>query len=87
MTGDIRLRQGVPGHSGNARFVVRHLWAPDGRPLTVYLVVVADGEREVELALGDTFSVRDETWLLDRVDGLETDDGWRVVLRKVDQHT
>ncbi|MFF7358950.1 DUF6406 domain-containing protein [Streptomyces filipinensis] len=82
MTGEIRLRQGVPGHADGVRFVVRHLWAPDDRPLAVYLIVVADDEREVEVGMGDMFSIRDDTWLLDRVDDLDSDD-WRVVLRKV----
>ncbi|MEV5988672.1 DUF6406 domain-containing protein [Streptomyces sp. NPDC052051] len=58
---------------------------PGGPPVTVYLVVHAAGRREFELGIGDTFPVHDDTWTIERVDGLGTGGNWRVVLSKVKQ--
>ncbi|MDX3618852.1 hypothetical protein OG920_26985 [Streptomyces europaeiscabiei] len=84
---EITLRHGVPERSEKARFAVIHVYAPDDQPVTVFLVVAAEEEHEFELGIGDTFPVRDETWILDRVDGLGTGGNWRVVLRKADPTT
>ncbi|MCX5199166.1 hypothetical protein OOK31_35690 [Streptomyces sp. NBC_00249] len=82
MINEIRLRPRRTGGSDNARFAVIHLYDPPGEPLTVRLVVAADGEQKYTLGVGDTFPVREETWSLDRVENLESED-WVVILRKV----
>ncbi|MGW1006662.1 DUF6406 domain-containing protein [Streptomyces sp. NPDC002520] len=85
MISRVPLRRGVPFETENAWFAVRHVYAPEGLPPTVYLIVDAAGEREFELGIGDTFSVHDETWIVERVDGLGTGGNWRVILTKVEQ--
>ncbi|MGW7361913.1 DUF6406 domain-containing protein [Streptomyces sp. NPDC054841] len=82
MINEVRLRPRVTGGSDNARFAVIHLYAPTDEPLTVRLVVAADGEHKHTLGVGDAFPVRDEIWKLDRVEDLEGED-WVVILRKV----
>ncbi|WP_433178150.1 DUF6406 domain-containing protein [Actinoallomurus sp. CA-150999] len=55
---------------------------PDGSA-EVYLAVTSDEEREYTLRIGDTFPVSDQTWKLDRVEGLGGRD-WTVVLTRVE---
>ncbi|MFB8087918.1 DUF6406 domain-containing protein [Streptomyces sp. NPDC055992] len=83
MTAEVFLRNAVPAKRDGVRFVVRGVHLPDGLPVSVDLVVVTDQERDHLLGIGDTFPVREETWVLDRVENLPTLD-WRVVLRKVE---
>lgn len=44
-------------------------------------MVEADGEHEYELAVGDTFAVRGETWVLDRVENISGAD-YRAFLER-----
>ncbi|WP_353961621.1 DUF6406 domain-containing protein [Streptomyces sp. NBC_01789] len=83
MAVEVFLRHGVPGGRDGVRYVVRSVRLPDGHPVSVDLVVAADQERDYLLGIGDTFPVRDETWVLDRVENLPRPDWW-VVLRKVE---
>ncbi|MGW7363700.1 DUF6406 domain-containing protein [Streptomyces sp. NPDC054841] len=82
MINEVRLWPRVPGESDNAWFAVIYVYEPPGEPLTVRLVVDADGEQKYTLHVGDTFPVRDETWKLDRVDDPDSED-WVVILRRV----
>jgi len=82
MINEIRLRHGVPERVDGARFAVIHVYAPEGAPLSVSLVVVAGEEQDYELGIGETFPVRNETWMLDCVENLHSGGNWRVVLRK-----
>ena len=83
MAAEVSLRHGVPGERDGVSYVVRRVYAPRDRPVSVALVVVTDAERDYDLGIGDTFPVRDETWTLDRVENLPNPD-WRVVLRKTE---
>ncbi|WNI20966.1 DUF6406 domain-containing protein [Streptomyces sp. ITFR-16] len=83
MTHEVSLRHGVPGELNGVRYIVRRVRTPKERPVSVALVVLADGEENYDLGIGDTFPVRNETWALDRVENLPRPD-WRVVLRKVE---
>ncbi|MFM9588767.1 DUF6406 domain-containing protein [Streptomyces scabiei] len=80
----LALRRGTQGTAENASFIVRHVQVPEDRPAIVHLVVVTDGEREFELRVGDTFPVRDATWVLDRVQKPNNSDDRYMVLRKVE---
>ncbi|WP_374224470.1 DUF6406 domain-containing protein [Streptomyces sp. ISL-94] len=82
MTAEISLRHGVMTRAAIGRFGVIHVDARPGYPLTVRLGVVAGEERRYTLQPGDTFPVRDELWVLDRVEDPTGD--WRVYLRKVE---
>ncbi|WP_374224453.1 DUF6406 domain-containing protein [Streptomyces sp. ISL-94] len=82
MADEVFLRHGVPGEREGVRYIVRRVRAPKELPVSVALVVVADGEQHYDLGIGDTFPVRDETWVLDRVENLPRPDWW-VVLRKI----
>ena len=82
MTGEISIRHGVPRRAATASFGVIHVDARPGHPLTVRLGVKDGEERRYTLEPGDTFPVRDELWVLDRVDDPSGD--WRVVIRKAE---
>ncbi|MFI7295453.1 DUF6406 domain-containing protein [Streptomyces sp. NPDC050121] len=79
---EVRLRLAIPERRNEVRYVLRHVYAPDGGPITVYLTVAADEVKKHVLEVGGTFSVRDETWVVDRVDVMSDDA--RVVLRRVE---
>ncbi|MEW1640263.1 DUF6406 domain-containing protein [Streptomyces sp. NPDC093801] len=83
MVGEIVLQHAAPWVRADATFVVIHVYAPDGGSVRVFLFVKADGEEEYELGIGDTFSVRGETWALDRVED-HLSRNYRVILRKVE---
>ncbi|WP_158711130.1 DUF6406 domain-containing protein [Streptomyces albus] len=84
MIDEINLRHGVPQELNGAAFAVIHVYAPKEAPLSVSLVVAAEEERHYDLGIGDTFPIRNETWMLDRVENLHTGGNWRVVLRKAE---
>ncbi|MFF3359406.1 DUF6406 domain-containing protein [Streptomyces sp. NPDC002917] len=86
MADEVSLRHGVPGELDGVSYIVRRVRAPKERPVSVALVVITDREQDYDLGIGDTFPVRDQTWKLDRVDNLPNPD-WRVILRKIEQHT
>ncbi|MGW2678736.1 DUF6406 domain-containing protein [Streptomyces sp. NPDC001436] len=83
MVGKIVLRHAVPWVRRDATFLAIHVYAPDGGAITVTLVVKTDGEEEYDLAVGDTFRVRDETWALYHVED-HLSPNYRVFLRKVE---
>ncbi|MFF7357704.1 DUF6406 domain-containing protein [Streptomyces filipinensis] len=85
MTSTVVLRPNVPGRTANANLAVQHVYAPGDGTVTVYLVVAAAIEQTITLEIGDTFPIGEETWMLDRVDGLGTGGNWRVILNKVDE--
>ncbi|MDT0573120.1 DUF6406 domain-containing protein [Streptomyces sp. DSM 3412] len=82
MFNEIGLRHAVPERRNGVRFILRYVKAPDDGPMTISLTVVADEEAKYVLAVGETFSVRDETWVVARVD--PTSDDVRAVLRLVE---
>lgn len=82
MIDKVRLRHAIPERRKDVRYILRHIYAPDEGPVTVSLTVVADEEKEYVLEVGGTFSVRDETWVVDQVDPMSND--VRVVLRLVE---
>ncbi|MCY0919520.1 MULTISPECIES: DUF6406 domain-containing protein [unclassified Streptomyces] len=81
MVSEIMLRHAAPVALGDVTFVAIHVHAPTGLPLTVSLGVDADEETDYELGIGDTFLVRGEVWVLDRVENHLSRD-YRVFLRK-----
>lgn len=88
MVDQLVVRNGLQGRTENARFIVRHVQVPTDAPIVVFLLVIAGDrehrvEREFELGTGETFSVRDETWAVDRVVKPDNSDDWYVVLSKV----
>ncbi|MGW1006661.1 DUF6406 domain-containing protein [Streptomyces sp. NPDC002520] len=80
----VTLRPNVPGRTENANLAVQHVYAPNDGPVTVYLVVASATEQTLELGIGDTFPIGEDTWTLDRVDGLGTGGNWRVILNKTE---
>ena len=82
MINKVWLRHAIPERRNGVRYILRHVYAPDEGPITVSLTVVADEEKKYVLEVGGTFSVRDETWVVDRVDPMSND--VRVVLRLVE---
>ncbi|MEU6212153.1 DUF6406 domain-containing protein [Streptomyces sp. NPDC047023] len=83
MDREIVLQHAAPWVRGDVTFVAIHIYAPAGGPITVTLGVDADQEMDYDLTIGDTFSVRGETWVLDRVEGHLSRD-YRVFLRQVE---
>ncbi|MFD5936425.1 DUF6406 domain-containing protein [Streptomyces sp. NPDC060333] len=64
-------------------FIAGHVHAPEGTALSFWLCLVADGEHEYTLGIGDTFPGRGETWALNRVEN-RPDSGRWAVLTNVD---
>lgn len=88
MTGDtseneIYLERNVPTFESNTTFGVVSIDRSPGHPLTVKLAIRADGEQDFLLQIGDTFTVLDRAWRLDRVENAESSN-WLVVLVRVD---
>lgn len=83
---EVRLRLAIPESRDDIRFVLRDVYAPDGGPLAVFLTVAAGGVKRYALEVGGTFSVREDTWVVDRVVDVMNDDV-QVVLRRVEQRS
>ncbi|MET7700993.1 DUF6406 domain-containing protein [Streptomyces sp. NPDC005485] len=79
----LMLGHGVAGRVADARFITVQLHTPEGAPPVLTLCVVTDQERDYDLHVGETFPVLGDTWRLDRIDGIDTED-WQAILRKVE---
>ncbi|MEU5244331.1 DUF6406 domain-containing protein [Streptomyces asoensis] len=84
MHDELRLRLAIPERRNDVRFLLRDIYAPDEGAVTVYLTVAGEDVRKLALEIGGAFSVRDESWVVDRVDDLMSNDV-QVVLRLVEQ--
>ncbi|MFG3532446.1 DUF6406 domain-containing protein [Streptomyces sp. NPDC047917] len=82
MASEISIRRGAPTRAAIALFGVIDVDARPGYPLTVRLGFDDGEEHRYTLEPGDTFRVRDETWVLHRVEDPAND--WRVFIRKVE---
>ncbi|MFJ2593417.1 DUF6406 domain-containing protein [Streptomyces erythrochromogenes] len=83
MASEIMLRHAIPVALAGVTFVAIHVHAPAGLPPTVSLGVVTDEEKDYDLRVGETFPVRGETWVVDRVED-QSSPGYRVFIRKAD---
>ncbi|WP_327255103.1 DUF6406 domain-containing protein [Streptomyces sp. NBC_01244] len=82
MASEVSIRRGAPTRTSIALFDVIDVDARPGLPLTVRLGFDDGEEHRYTLEPGDTFSVRDETWVLDRVE--DPAGNWRVFIRRVE---
>ncbi|MEU6948504.1 DUF6406 domain-containing protein [Streptomyces sp. NPDC046316] len=82
MTSEVRMRTGVPAPFGDIDFILAHVQVREGHPPLASFTVVADEEHDYDLVPGDTFLVRGETWVFDRVQDVP-DRGRYVVLKHV----
>ncbi|MEV7541988.1 DUF6406 domain-containing protein [Streptomyces sp. NPDC089915] len=81
--GEVVLRHAVPQICAEVELMAIHVYAPDGEVVKVFLWVKVDAVEEYELGIGDVFSVRGGTWVLDRVED-HLSRNYRVILRKVE---
>ncbi|MEU7034345.1 DUF6406 domain-containing protein [Streptomyces sp. NPDC046237] len=83
MISEVRMRTGVPAPFGDIEFILAHVQVREGQQPLASFTVVADEEQDYDLVPGDTFVVRGETWVFDRVQDLP-DRGRYVVLKRVE---
>ncbi|MGW2204620.1 DUF6406 domain-containing protein [Streptomyces sp. NPDC001774] len=57
----------MPAPFGDIDFILAHVQVREGQTPLVSFPVVADEEQDYDLVPGDTFLVRGETWVFDRV--------------------
>ncbi|MFF5938214.1 DUF6406 domain-containing protein [Streptomyces sp. NPDC012508] len=83
MISEVRMRTGVPAPFADIEFILAHVQVREGHPPLASFTVVADEEQDYDLVPGDTFVVRGETWVFDRVQDVP-DRGRYAVLKRVE---